>query len=243
MYRSSIACSSGAHVSSAAVQARRRYLHLAGYAAMLILAAGCKKKATPTQPVVVVPPSRSSLVPITTGGYVEARTSMIVADGSPQSYVFDDFSFTAATTIKTVSWQGIYCVQTQNAGAPGPTATAFTVSFYSDANGRPNTTAPLQSTSYPLAQTAQTFEKNQNPLTCGTATGTTWPFYKYTVTLATPFTVVPNTKYWMSIQASTPSYGVYWGWRDGIVDNSTSLLLFQGTYTTNGFDRAYSLVP
>jgi hypothetical protein len=203
----------------------------------------CSKKASTTEPVITAQPTRSTIVPLTTSGYVEARTSQIVSNGAAPSQVFDDFRFTAGATIRTVSWQGIYCVQQANAGAPAPTATAFTVSFYADAGGRPNTAAPLLTATYALAQTAQTFEKNQGGLTCGTAANTTWPFYKYSVALSTPFTAAANTKYWLSVQASTPSYDVYWGWRDGTVDNSSSLQLFQGTYTTFAIDRAYSLVP
>ena len=166
-----------------------------------------------------------------------------MSNGAAPGQVFDDFTFTSASTIKTVAWQGIYCVPQANAAAPAPTASAFQVSFYTDVSGRPNTAAPVQTSTYTLAQTAQTFEKNQSGLTCGTAANTTWPFYKYGVTLSTPFVAAANTKYWFSVQALTPSYDVYWGWRDGTVDNSSSLQLFQGTYTTYAIDRAYSLVP
>jgi hypothetical protein len=220
-----------------------RAMALALLAALALTFTGCKKKSSPTQPVVVTQPSRSTIVPLTTSGYVEARTSQIVTDGALPAAVFDDFTFASASTIKTVSWQGIYCVQTAGSPAPAPTASAFTVSIFADASGRPNTAAPLQTSTYPIAQTAQTFEKNQGALTCGTAMNTTWPFYKYSVTLNTPFSASANTKYWLSVQATTPSYAVYWGWRDGTVDNSSSLQLFNGTYTTFAIDRAYSLVP
>ena len=220
-----------------------RAMALALIAALALTFTGCTKKASPTQPVVTAQPSRSTIVPLTSAGFVEARTSQIVTDGAMPAAVFDDFSFTAASSIKTVAWQGIYCVQTAGSSAPAPTASAFTVSFYADVNGRPNTASPLQTSTYPLAQTAQTFEKNQGGLTCGTAANTTWPFYKYSVTLNTPFSAAPNTKYWLSVQATTPSYAVYWGWRDGTVDNSSSLQLFNGVYTTFAIDRAYSLVP
>ncbi len=217
---------------------------LALAAALSLTLVGCKgSKDSPTQPVVIPTTSRSTVVPTTTSGYVEARTSQIVSNGAGPSQVFDDFTLTGATTIRTVGWQGIYCVQQPNAAAPAPTATAFTVSFYSDVSGRPNTAAPIQTSTYTLAQTAQTFDKNVSGLTCGTAANTTWPFYRYSVTLTTPFVVTPNTKYWVSVQARTPSYDVYWGWRDGTVDNSLSLQLFNGTYTTFPIDRAYSLTP
>lgn len=130
-----------------------------------------------------------------------------------------------------------------NAAAPAPTASSFTVSFYSDASGRPNTAAPLQRTTFALANVGQTFQKNVSGLLCGSAANTTWPFYRYSVTLTTPFTATAGTKYWISVQATTPSYSVYWGWRDGTVDNRMSLQLFQGVYTVYNVDRAYSLLP
>ena len=180
-------------------------------------------------------------VPTTNPGFVEARTSQIVTDGSPPSQVFDDFTIAATRAFTTVSWQGIYCVQQQNAAAPQPTASAFTISFYSDASGRPNLNAPLHKSTYTVAQSEQTFEKTVTGLTCGTAPNTTWPFYKYQVTLPTAFTAIGGTKYWISIQATTPSYAVYFGWRDGLPHNNSSLHLFQGVYTSHNVDRAYSL--
>lgn len=209
----------------------------------IALTACSSKKTAPTGPVVVPITSRSGLVPVTSAGYVEARTSQIVSNGALPGQVFDDFRFTGSGTITTAQWQGIYCVQTAGSAAPAPTATAFKVSFYADSSGYPKLGTPLASATYPLAQTGQTFEKNQGSLTCGTAANTNWSFYKYTVTLSAPFPVVANTKYWFSVQALTPSYDVYFGWRDGLVDNSSSLQLFSGTYTPYTFDRAFSLTP
>ena len=196
----------------------------------------------PTGPVTTPIISRASLAPSSSPGYVEARTSQIVSNGAAPAQVFDDFTFTAASTIRTASWQGIYCVLS-TAAAPAPTASAFRVSFYADSSGRPRLGTPLASATYTLAQSAQTFEKNQSGLFCGTTANTNWSFYRYTVTLSAPFTAAANTKYWFSVQALTPSYDVYFGWRDGLVDNSSSLQLFNGTYTPFGFDRAFSLTP
>jgi hypothetical protein len=188
-------------------------------------------------------PTQSTLVPTGNTGFVEARTSQIVTNGAPPSQVFDDFTFATDGTIRSVRWQGIYCVQQANAPAPAPTASSFTVSFYTDAAGRPNIAAPVQTSTYTVAQTGQAFEKNVGGLNCGTAANTTWPFYNYAVTLATPFTASAGTKYWISVQATTPSYDVYFGWRDGTVNNRMSLQLFEGDYTTYDVDRAYALEP
>ena len=189
------------------------------------------------------PPTISTIVPPASTGYVEARTSQIVTDGSGPSQVFDDFTFDENVTISEVGWQGIYCVQTPGSAAPAPTASSFTVSFYPDQAGRPNLAAPAHTSTYSVAQAGQTFEKNVSGLNCGTAANTTWPFYRYEVSLNTPFAATAGTKYWLSIQATTPSYAVYFGWRDGTAYNNLSLQLFDGTYTTYNIDRAYSLAP
>lgn len=220
-------------------------IHACAWTALLLIATACGGDGGSEPPPPPDPddddPIRTTIVPTTNSGYVEARTSQIVTDGSPPSWVFDDFTFSSAATISTVQWQGIYCVQTPGAGAPAPTASSFTVTFYSDVSGRPNLAAPLQASTYTVAQAGQVFEKNVSDLFCGTAANTTWPFYRYEVTLSTPFSIAAGTKYWLSIQATTPSYAVYWGWRDGTPDNNVSLQLFENVYTTFPIDRAYAL--
>ncbi len=213
--------------------------------AACVLASACSKDKgnDPNGPSGSGDPVHSTIVPSSNSSIVEARTSQIVTDGSPPSTVFDDFTLTAGASIGTVGWQGIYCVQTANAPAPSPTASSFTISFWADAGGQPDVSAPLQTSTYTVAQVGQTFLKNVDGFYCGTAYPTSWNFYNYSVALATPFTATAGTKYWLSIQATTPSYAVYFGWRDGVPDNHLSLQLFQGTFTSYAFDRAYSLAP
>ena len=208
--------------------------------ATLLLAAACGGDSN-SPPPPEEEPTRTTMVPETTSGYVEARTSQIVTDGSPPSYVFDDFILDEPATIRTIGWQGIYCVQQPGAAAPSPTASSFTITLYSDAAGRPNMAAPLHTSTYTVAQAGQVYEKTVNGLTCGTAANTSWPFYRYSVELSTPFTVTAGTKYWIAIQATTPSYAVYYGWRDGRPDNGSSLQFFNGDYTEYDIDRAFSL--
>lgn len=224
--------------------AARRPLRTVAHCSLLLLLASCDSCDDPLDPNPPPDgPARTTIVPPANSGYVEARTSMIVSDGSPASWVFDEFTLDEDVTVREVSWQGIYCVAQNNAGAPNPTASAFTISFYSDNGGQPNVGAPLQTSTYPVAETGQVFQKTVSGLICQPATGTTWPFYLYTVELDTPFNVEAGTKYWLSIQANTPSYAVYWGWRDGTPDNNSSLQLYDGDYTTHNVDRAYSLIP
>ena len=216
---------------------------LLALATLSLLATGCSKKKSPTEPGIVKTITINTLVPATNTSIIEARTSQIYADGSLPALVTDDFTFTGASNITKVGWQGIYCVQTPNAPAPSPTATGFTITFYADNAGRPNVAAPLQSQTFTLAQVNQTLDRTVGGLTCGTATNTTWPYYSYSATLSTPFPAAANTKYWIGIQARSPSFAVYWGWRDGVPNNNQSWQLFNGTFTSFGFDRAYSLAP
>ncbi len=222
---------------------RTRPVRLLSLIALSFVFVACSNKKTVTEPPVQRTTSRTSLVPASNSTIIEARTSQIYANGSLPALVTDDFTFTGSSNITKVGWQGIYCVQTPGAAAPAPTATGFTITFYADAAGRPNVAAPLQTQTFTLAQANQTFDKNVPGLTCGTAANTTWPYYSYSATLSTPFPAAANTKYWIGIQALSPSFAVFWGWRDGVPDNNQSWQLFNGTFTSYPFDRAYSLAP
>ncbi len=160
--------------------------------------------------------------------------------GTAPVLMFDDFTFTGGSTIRNVAWQGIYCTEVLGAPAPAPVATSFNINIHSDSAGVPNTNA-IYSATVALAQAGETFERNAT-VNCGT-TSTTWAFYNYSTTLATPFTAAAGTRYWLSIVAVLPNTNVFWGWRNGVPDNNSSLQLFQGTFTTFNLDRAYSLAP
>ena len=196
---------------------------------------------TPAPTPAPAPTSRTTQNPLGSSTNVEARTSQVATNGA-SAQVFDDFTFTGGANIRSVAWQGIYCAEVANGAAPAPTATGFIVSFYADQSGRPNTATPLHQTTFPLGQVAETLDRTQASLNCGT-TPTTWSFYSYSVTLPTAFGAAAGTRYWVSVQAMTPTTAVFWGWRDGTPDNRTSLQLFQGNFTTFAVDRAYSLAP
>jgi hypothetical protein len=181
----------------------------------------------------------------TNGNIIEARTSQApTAAGAAPSTVFDDFRVTSAASIASVAWQGIYCVQANGSPAPAATASQFVIAIHADLAGRPNlAAAPLVQTTVTAAAAGQTFERNVANLSCGSASNTTWALYDYQASLPAPVAVAANTTYWVSVQAITPSYDVYWGWRAGTADNNLSLMLFQGAYDVLTFDRAYSLLP
>lgn len=188
-------------------------------------------------------PLRTSINPAGGNTGIEARTSQAPTNGSDPSTVYDDFRLTNASTIAEVSWQGIYCVQANGSAAPAATASQFVVAIYADTGGRPNIAVPLLQTTVTSAVARQTFERNYPNVSCGSASNTNWSLYDYRVTLPAPLAVAANTTYWVSVQAISPSYDVYWGWRAGAADNNLSLSRFQGAYTTFTLDRAYSLLP
>jgi hypothetical protein len=206
--------------------------------------------APPANPPVASPPPapqalRSSLV---AGGsnadLIEARTSQApTGAGFAPSTVYDDFRLTSAASISSVGWQGIYCVQAAGSSAPSPTASQFVVTLYPDLAGRPDLAAPLATTTVSAANAGQTFERNVAALSCGSANNTTWALYDYQVTLPAPVAVAANTTYWLSVQAITPNYDVYWGWRAGSADNGLALLRFLGNYDVLTYDRSFALLP
>jgi hypothetical protein len=229
----------------------RRAGTLSAVVAVMATLAACGGSKSPTNPTPTptptppAPTSRTTQNPLGSSTNVEARTSQVIAatgPNQPTAQVFDDFTFTGGANIRTLAWQGIYCVETANAPAPAPTASAFVVSFYADQGGRPNTASPLFATTIPLGQVAETLDRTQANLNCGT-TPTTWAFYSYSATLPNAFGATAGTKYWFSVQAVTPSFATFWGWRDGIPDNRSSLQLANGNFLTFSVDRAYSLAP
>lgn len=220
-----------------------RLLVIGGVLAMALPA--CKGKDSSTGPAPIT--SRAGLIPANTDRVLDYAGSQIA--GANQGQMFDDFTFTGAGSIRTVAWQGAYCVPVTNSPAPTPTATAFRVSFYADAGGRPVLATPLSQVTYPLAQVAETLDRTLSGLTCvdgsgRSGTNVTFGAYRYQVTLTTPFAAAANTKYWFMVQAITPSFVTLWGWRDGVADNNVSLRYSNGTFLgTSTFDRAFSLTP
>lgn len=204
---------------------------------------GCSKsEGGPVSPVPNPIVSRASLVPTNSTDYTEMRTSQLAPTG-PGGQVFDDFTFTGASTIRTVAWQGVYCAQTAGAPAPTPTATAFTLTFHADSSGRPRLGAVLLSSSHTAAVVSQILDRTTSNLPCGPFAGTTWAMYRYQVTLSIPFAAAANTKYWLSVTSATPSYSVLWEWRSGMPDNNMSLQRINSAYDVANLDRAFSLTP
>lgn len=186
---------------------------------------------------------KSTLNPPGVPASIEARTSQAVTNGQLPSSTFDDFVFPAGATFSQVSWQGIYCRAVNNSGLPSPTASAFNIRIHADGGGQPVTAAAVYTANLSLAQVNQTFAGAFTNATCSGATNTTWALYSYSVNLPTPFTAQPGVRYWLTVQAVTPSYATYYGWRRGSNDNFLSYQFFNGGLTRFSNDRAFALAP
>jgi hypothetical protein len=137
--------------------ARPNTLRAAALAGLTTLLAACGGGGDDADtPPVVAQPVLSTLNAAGSGGSYEARTSMAPTNGADASSMFDDFQPTAAVSIASVKWQGIYCVQAANAAAPAATATEFVVSFHADDAGRPVTSSALLQARFTPTQAAQT---------------------------------------------------------------------------------------
>jgi hypothetical protein len=224
---------------------------LLGAILLLGTSAGCKKKSptAPSPQPTVTGPVVNTANPNGSAANWEARTSMRTPNTGTGFQLFDDFGPTTSTTITKVSWQGIYCVESPNLPPPAPTAQSFVVGFYGESSNYPNQASPLSVSTYPLARVAETVDQQPISGNCGT-TATGISLYNYTVTLDTPFAVTAGSRYWFSVMAvvdytqqGNPSF-VFWGWRNGVVNNNRSVLVDpSGNFTTYALDRAYTLTP
>ena len=134
---------------------------------------------------------------------------------------------------------------------PAPNAISFRIGFYLDRlefpafypdQTIPSSQVPLQGDNYSVAQAREQFDHVAPSPLCGGGRGVA--LYRYAVRLATPVEVIAGRRYWLSIQADTPSTGITWGWRVGTQDNSSSAYVLNGLTTTRfGTDLAFSLSP
>lgn len=164
------------------------------------------------------------------------------SDG-PQSPVatYDDFVIRNGGEIATVVWDGVYC-KTILSGEPEPTASAFTIAFYPDLDGKPDTLAPIASERFSIDQVNETRGEPAG-LACGDQP-TVWAFYDYEAQLATPFVAVADQTYWILIQAHTPDFETFWGWRStfqNLEATNPSLQEFAGAWTELPESRVFEL--
>jgi len=184
----------------------------------------------------------STLVPANSSVPLGTRTSQAPTNGQPAGPAFDDFTLTSGGSIRAVSWQGTYCRQNApGSPAPSPTASNFVISIYPDVSGRPNIAGRVLTATFTQAQAGERLESTIPGLLCGPSSNNGYGLYAYSATLSPSFAAVAGTKYWISIVATTPTYDVLWGWRDGSSSNNLSLQSLAGVYTQLTIDRALSI--
>jgi hypothetical protein len=173
--------------------------------------------------------------------YDSQTSEQPTGSGLMSTDTFDDFTSTTGGTVRSLTWQGLYCTKQAGAPAPTPTASSFFVGFFPDQNGSPDMQAPLASSTYAVAQTAQSPAGTDTAFNCDGVAGTSAALYNYTLTLAVPFTAAAGTRYWIEVAAITPDYTVYWGWNSGIGGNGHSVQFFGSQMTQFASDRAFTL--
>jgi len=112
----------------------------------------------------------------------------------------DDFEFTAGKSITGARWWfGVF------SGDYAPFS-YWTITIFDDASCSPGNM---------LQQWTIPFNQSHELLACNVY----WPDYSYWATLSPAFNAMPNTKYWISIQAGDHVFPGQWGWS---VDLTTS---------------------
>lgn len=171
----------------------------------------------------------------------EARTSQIAnQSGLPPTIVLDDFSIADGGTVVGLRWQGIYCIEEEGAPSPVPTGSGFVIGVYPDQDGDPAVDSPLLDITLDVAQVNETPLDTSTDLQCG-GTTSTWDFYQYAAVLAEPFTAEAGARYWISVQAVTPTYETFWGWVGSSDGDGRSLQEYAGTVTEQNLDRTFTL--
>ena len=140
-----------------------------------------------------------------------------------ESIVIDDFKLQSGGTIRTVLWQGIYCLSPYMAPpAPTATATSFDIAFYAEHGGFIDYPA-LQNATYTIADVNQQLERNTTSRCADGTPGAPTGLYNYSVRLNAPFVAASGTNYWISIKAALPGNGASWGWRVGSSTNKYAI--------------------
>jgi hypothetical protein len=155
------------------------------------------------------------------------------------SLAYDNFRLSSPSLINSVTWQGGYF---------GPATqvpiTSFSVTFYSDAGGKPGAAlGPTETIPFGSANQSNvhTETSSQGPVLVA----------DYSANLPTSQLANENTNYWLSVAANIPGYGAgqptQWGWHIGQGGDGTSIQDFLGVPPNQAGivrpnDLAFSLV-
>jgi len=138
---------------------------------------------------------------------------------------YDDFVVSTNSTVTSVSWWGADISEL----VPGATVnpTSFTVSIFADnGNNAPGTELSVT-----------TIGNSGNATVVGGLQGLS--LFKYSGSLATPFTAVAGTKYWIGI--TDPTDNGNWFWATGSGPNGSHFGLIAGDGSSLNDDMAFTL--
>jgi hypothetical protein len=205
---------------------------------VVALVAACGGNGSPVQP--------SSSAALVIHNTLNASGATSNADGAASErsggfdrQTFDDFVSPATASIRTIRWQGIRAV--------AQPVTSFFIAFVADnGNGFPLQQPDEANTGRPRAMyivtapVTVTNERVDITLTCANSPQQQCGLYDYSLTLTQPFAANAGVRYWLLIQAETPSTAFAgWQWRRGTPDNQRA-----GTNIANtihNFDLAFAL--
>jgi hypothetical protein len=133
---------------------------------------------------------------------------------------YDNFTFTQTWDVESFHWVGGYF----NPPNQGP-ITAWTLTFYNDANGQPGN--PIATGTF-AGSGGETFIANVNG----------FPIYSYSLTFGS-FDMAPGT-YWASV---VPDLGFppQWGWASGTGGDGLGYQCFFGTCGSTAADLAFAI--
>jgi hypothetical protein len=136
--------------------------------------------------------------------------------------VYDNFTLGTTARVTNAQWGGEYF----NPASHG-TITGWTVNVYGDNSGQPG---GLLSSTHVSGTGNETFLTTANK----------FPVYNYSVDLASPFTAVGGTKYWLDVYPDL-RFPPQWGWAAGTGGDSVAHQNFFGFGAQLAADMAFTL--
>jgi len=142
--------------------------------------------------------------------------------------VWDDFTTSKGGSIRTIAWQGIH--------RTAVTPARFNVQITED-NAAPGARAFFEG-SYPVDQVSEHLDGTQ---ACSNLPQQQCGLYSYSIALPTGIMVRGSTKYWLLVQADSPSDSPSsgWLWRNGRRDNGFARVSIANTFLT--WDLAFAI--
>ncbi len=139
----------------------------------------------------------------------------------PDVRTYDDFSPSQTTTLRGISWQGMYC-RINSTTVPVPNVIRFKVTFGANLSLPQPPNSPWgQEMSILRTAANERFERSE-AISCNDQRGVgVLGLYTYSATLPTSVTVQSGQTYSVNIVAEQPSGSdVHWMWRYGTPDNN-----------------------